>query len=93
MNPKIKILIESLIKETFADKFPKDTIVDITDIRKEFKKEILTMINNSYGENNIKSPDVIINEPSNNFWIASDIDEDPESDLCIFGKKHHMELN
>jgi hypothetical protein len=71
--------------------FPKDKYVKLntTDIDST-KEELFNLIQNAYasigGHLKFKSPQDV-KDPDLKFWMAADIDEDPEIDVVYFGKK------
>ena len=89
---------EDLLKEAFADKYPKNKFIELTknDV-KEYVKDIFDLISNAYkdkgGNLEIKTPSDILKSDVN-FWIANDVDEDPDVDLALGGKttKHGTKM-
>jgi len=75
----------------FSDRYPKNEYIQLSnDDIYDFKEDIFNIINSSYayigGHIEFQKPDDIVNSDLN-FWIGADIDEDPEVDTIIGGKK------
>lgn len=80
-----------LSESTFNDIYKKkNRWIQLIDDNKidELKDNLYILINNAYsrigGNNVIKSPDDIFKR---NYWEAIDIDDDPDADSIIFGRK------
>ena len=71
---------------------PKGTYVKVEDPneKKRLSQNLYDLILNAYkdigGHHDFKSPKDIM-APDLDFWVAADIDADPEADVAIFGKK------
>jgi len=95
-NPKYYTKLKEMEKSFkkggyFSDRYPKNEYIQLSneDID-DFKEDIFNIINSSYayigGHIEFQKPDDIVNSDLN-FWIGADIDEDPEVDTIIGGKK------
>lgn len=82
-------LYEDWIAEAFADKYGKNVYVELQqkDIQ-EYEKDITDLIVNAYkhvGGNEIKTP-ADLKRSDITYWVAKDIDVDPDVDVIIGGK-------
>jgi len=78
--------------EKFSNLYPKNKWVRLTLYDKEYlKDELFAIIDNAYspigGHVRIVSADSIVKDKDLTYWIAADIDYDPDVDIVIFGKK------
>ena len=84
------IKLIDLLNEAFADKYSKNKYIQLTtqDLS-DYSEDLLNLINTSYqdkgGHFEFKTPQDIINSDLN-YWIASDVDQDPDADMTIAGK-------
>lgn len=87
------IKLKNLLPEKFADDFGKNRWVELPQQKTaEFADNIVDLISAAYAAkggnfeiqsaNDLKNSDV-------KYWIATDIDDDPEADAAIGGKKTH----
>jgi hypothetical protein len=84
---------EDFVNETreFANKYPKMTYVELgsSDI-KDYSQEIIDLINTAYsakgGNLEFKKASDLVNSDLT-YWIANDIDSDPDPDIVLGGKK------
>ena len=82
-------LYEDWLEEAFADKHSKNVYVELQskDVQ-EYEKDITDLIVNAYkhvGGNEIKTPNDL-RRSDITYWIAKDIDVDPDVDIVIGGK-------
>jgi len=84
-------LFEQWLRESFAEDHPKNTYVEMSaDDASTYADEIIGMINTAYATkgghyefktaNDIKRGEIT-------YWVASDIDADPEADVVLGGKE------
>lgn len=84
------IKLTDLVNETFADKYDKNKYIQLTpkDVA-DYSEDLFNIIAAAYkdkgGHFEFKTPQDIINTDLN-YWIASDVDLDPNADLTIAGK-------
>ena len=84
------IKLIDLLNEAFADKYSKNKYIQLTtqDLS-DYSEDLLNLINTAYkdkgGHFEFKTPQDIINSDLN-YWIASDVDQDPDADMTIAGK-------
>ena len=93
MNAYIKSLLKQKLYEhqTFADKYGKNKYIQITssDIS-DYKEIFFNLIKTAYAD---KGGNFEISNPNDlvasglNFWIANDMDSDPDADVAIGGKQ------
>lgn len=93
MNTYIKTLLTQKLNEyqTFADRYGKHKYIDITpsDLS-DYKEVFFNLIKTAYAD---KGGNFEITNPNDlttsdlNFWLANDMDADPEADVTIGGKK------
>ena len=77
---------ERFILEKFADDYPKNTWVDINTTKAKYAENIIDIISHAYGgEENIQKD--ILTDPTVNYWQAIDVDDDPDMDAVLYGKK------
>jgi hypothetical protein len=81
---------ESFLNEKFAEKYPKQMYVELphSDM-KDYSDDIVKLINTAYADkggnleikngNDLKKSDIT-------YWVAKDIDDDPDADIAIGGK-------
>jgi len=85
------IKLIDILNEAFADKYGKDKYVELgtKDIR-DFADNIYDLIATAYrdsgGHFEFQSGQDVINSDLN-YWIATDIDQDPDADITIGGKR------
>lgn len=80
---------ELFLLERFADDYPKDSWEDIAHTRDRYD-ELAELIANAYKNvpgGSLEDPLDIKKDPSMNYWMAIDNDQDPDCDAVIFGKK------
>jgi len=80
---------KQFLLEKFADKYPKRAWIDISGTREDFADVISSLINNAYKHvpgGTIEDPKTTIEDPAVDFWVANDLDEDPDCDAIIYGK-------
>jgi hypothetical protein len=81
---------ESFLNEKFADKYPKQVYVELAhNDMKDYADDIVRLINTAYADkggnleikngNDLKGSDIT-------YWVAKDIDADPDADIAIGGK-------
>lgn len=84
------IKLIDLLNETFADKYEKNKYVQLTpkDVA-DYSEDLFNIITTAYkdkgGHFEFKTPQDLVNTDLN-YWIASDVDQDPDADLTIAGK-------
>ena len=84
----IKLL--DLLKEAFADKYGKNKYIQLSpkDVA-DYSEDLFNLITAAYkdkgGHFEFKTPQDIVDSDLN-YWIASDVDQDPDADLTIAGK-------
>lgn len=84
------IKLKSLLPEAFADTYEKNKWIQLPkDVVKTYADEIIDLIVNAYtakgGNFEFKNADDI-KKSELDFWVANDIDTDPEMDAVIGGK-------
>ena len=85
------IKLIDILNEAFADKYSKNKYVELStkDIS-DFADNIYNLITTAYkdkgGHFEFQSGQDVINSDLN-YWIAADIDQDPDADVTIGGKK------
>jgi hypothetical protein len=81
---------KSLLTEAFADKYPKNKFFELSiDDIIEYENEIFNLISNAYKDKggNLEIKDISdINKSDVKYWIANDIDIDPDIDIVLGGK-------
>ena len=87
------IKLKDLLKEVESVlNAPKGTYVKLEDPKekKRLSQNLYDLIQNAYkdigGHHDFTSPDSIM-APDLTFWVAADIDADPEADVTMYGKK------
>jgi hypothetical protein len=82
---------ESFLNEKFADKYPKQMYIELQskDIS-DYADELANLVNIAYADkggnleikngSDLKKSDIT-------YWVAKDIDEDPNADVAVGGKK------
>jgi hypothetical protein len=85
------IKLKSLLPEAFADEFAKNQWIQLTkDTVKTYSDEIIYLIIGAYtakgGNFEFKKADDI-KQSDLDFWVANDVDTDPEMDAVLGGKK------
>jgi len=89
---------ESFLNEKFADKYPKEKYVELAHSDMiDYADDIVRLINTAYADkggnleikngNDLKRSDIT-------YWVAKDIDADPDADIAIGGKptKHGVKM-
>lgn len=85
------IKLIDILSETFADKYDKNKYVelgtkDISDFADNIYDLIATAYKDKGGHFEFQSGQDVINSDLN-YWIAADVDKDPQADITIGGKK------
>jgi hypothetical protein len=85
------IKLKDLLSEAFADSHPKNKFVSLSqqDLA-EFAEDIIDIITKAYKDKggNLEFKDAQSLKSSDlTYWVANDIDEDPNIDIAIGGKK------
>ena len=93
MNTYIKTLLTQKLNEhqSFADKYGKHKYInispsDLSDYKEVFYNLIKTAYADKGGNFEITSPNDLTTSDLN-FWLANDMDADPDADIAIGGKK------
>lgn len=87
------LLYEKWVAEAFADKHPKNTYVNLHSSEvTEYADNIIELIKTAYtkkgGNLEFKNASDLRNSDLN-YWIATDINDNPDADVLFGGKKTH----
>lgn len=87
-------LFQQLQERDFADLAPKNKWIEKfkRGELKDIKENLFILVDGAYaplgGHPRVPNPDAVLNSKTS-FWMAADVDNDPEADSVIFGSKRN----